>query len=181
MKPVDRSHPRANNKVFCSTQCQKQAYRPKQKQAWTKQNAKQAEKRSTYSPNKVKCLECNRYYHAPLRHVRYKHKITAEQYKELHGLFRGKGILSPSTRAKHQDATKDNPHVITENLIEKGKQTRYRPNQSNLGKYTRRPEHLELLRNLPQNYKKKTLTTSTRGQAIQSKETRVKTQDNGVR
>lgn len=52
----------------------------------------------------IQCLECGRWYRALGRHIDATHQVTAEQYKERHGLSVTKGLVSPELSRRHTEA-----------------------------------------------------------------------------
>lgn len=137
--------PKHNNQKFCSKQCSKLANYAKNKERWTRNNQQTSLENSKYSKGKIQCLECKRFFVSPMKHVRYKHNLTAREYKELHGLIVGRGIITDSLRARLQDAVSDNPHVI-DNLLIDGAKSRFVKGQKNLGHYIRSEEQKAWLR-----------------------------------
>lgn len=80
-----------------------------------------------YTPDgKVVCHICGKSFNAVLSHARQYHKISALDYKKEFGLDTTKGLLSDLTKQKHINAVNSNyDTVVIENLVNKGKETRY--------------------------------------------------------
>lgn len=75
--------------------------------------------------DKVVCGICNKSYKKLLSHVLQTHKLTGNEYREMFGLDKGVGLIAKDTKKRLQEAVKKNyDTVITENLINKGKNTR---------------------------------------------------------
>ena len=75
----------------------------------------------------VKCEICGEYFHRVISHVRQKHNISAIEYKEKFGFDKHKGICSKKSAMLSRQKTLDNYHrCITNNLLVKGKKTRFK-------------------------------------------------------
>lgn len=86
--------------------------------------------------NKIKCLECGRFFTRPLSHVWQVHGIDARTYKELHGLDVSKGIATDEYKERMREHTKKHyKKVVVDNLIGRGKKTRFTP--ETVPRYTR--------------------------------------------
>ena len=72
------------------------------------------------------CEICQKYFHRVMSHARQKHEMTAFEYKETFGLNNIKGICSKVSSEKTREATMSNfDKVITKNLLQNGKNTRF--------------------------------------------------------
>ena len=73
------------------------------------------------------CHICGRAFNKLLTHVKQRHKMTPEEYKETFGLENGKGIVSDKFREVARQNVLDNYDVVvTENLMNKGTKTRFK-------------------------------------------------------
>lgn len=73
-----------------------------------------------------RCHICGKSYKKVLSHVWQKHGMSAEEYKKKFGLDLNKGLICEETRKTLQQHIKNNYNkVVTENLINKGKNTRF--------------------------------------------------------
>lgn len=72
---------------------------------------------------KVECLECGQFFKRVGRHIYNSHGLTAYDYKKLHGLDTGAGLITPDDKERMQQHIKDNPKVI-KNLAN-GQATRF--------------------------------------------------------
>jgi len=74
-----------------------------------------------------KCELCNKYFHRVLSHVRQKHFMNEREYKIMFGFDVKKGITSQQSKQKSKEAVLKNfDKCITDNLIVKGKISRYK-------------------------------------------------------
>lgn len=77
------------------------------------------------------CHICGRAFDKLLSHVKQRHKISAEEYKEKFGLDNGKGVVSEKTRTVLQQKVMDNyDKVVVENLIKGGSATQFKNGHS---------------------------------------------------
>ena len=73
------------------------------------------------------CHICGRAFNKLLTHVKQRHKMTPEEYKETFGLENGKGLISEKTRTVLQQKVMDNyDKVVVENLIKGGSATQFK-------------------------------------------------------
>lgn len=81
-----------------------------------------------YSPDgKPICHICGKAYNKPLAHAWQIHGITEKEYKKEFGLDVTVGILSEESRALARKRVYENYDVaIAENLLKKGKNTRFK-------------------------------------------------------
>lgn len=80
-----------------------------------------------YAPDgKVVCHICGKAFDKVLKHAYQYHGILAVEYKKEFGLDLGKGLISDSTKRKHQIAVKKHYDVVVhQNLIKNGEKTRF--------------------------------------------------------
>ena len=72
------------------------------------------------------CEICGKHFHRVISHVRQKHQMTAFEYKETFGLNNIKGVCSQASSDKTRKATMSNfDKVVTKNLLQNGKNTRF--------------------------------------------------------
>lgn len=144
---MPRISPRANNKKFCTVECRK-AYtleHPSTAPSQTKE-ARDAYNRNRWNgkaEGKTKCEDCGGWYYGIAYHTTQRHGITAEDYKAMHGLNRGLGLLPQAVKERKARATRSNGTM--ENL-KAGAHTRYKPGDTRAGRYERRPQTLAMLR-----------------------------------
>ena len=81
-------------RIFCSGECRMLYHsrkHAKQSAQWLRD--KQDRLALIASPDKVKCLVCNRWYVQVGTHIRQRHGMSARQYRELYDLPVKRGIL----------------------------------------------------------------------------------------
>ena len=137
-----------NQKRYCDECVYKRT-----KERWTINNNKTMLQRGDYAPNKIQCLICHKYYRKPMSHAWQVHGTTAREYKDNYQLEQ-KGLIPDDDRKilrehvyKHKDI------VITQNLIKKGRKTRFKGGKDWDYNYKRKPETLKRLSTLNK-YKK---------------------------
>lgn len=80
---------------------------------------------------KLICHICGRAFKRLSSHAYNGHGITAYEYKEMFGLNNKEGLLIDSTKDKLREYSKANYEVvIKENLLSKGKKTRFKKGSS---------------------------------------------------
>ena len=100
---------------------------------------------ATQRPETLQCAICGLWYRKVASHVYYAHNTTARDYKKMLGLDNKKGLISSNMKATLQSyTTKYKDIVITQNLINRGKKTRYQ--KAHTQNYTRTPSQKERLR-----------------------------------
>lgn len=68
-------------------------------------------------------------YKKLLGHVWQMHGVSADEYKEMYGLDKNKGILCEETRKKHRENVINNyEKVVADNLLKKGQKSRFKEN-----------------------------------------------------
>lgn len=101
-------------------------------------------KYNKYEPNKIKCPFCKGYYKKLASHTTQRHQTNARELKKILGLDNKKGIVHPETRKILQEhVLKNKAKVIDQNLIQKGIETRFKP-QHKIN-YKRSPQTLARL------------------------------------
>jgi hypothetical protein len=145
-KPIERS-PRANNVKYCKT-CRIDAYKyTEYRTAW--QRTKRDRLAETVTTGKLKCFICGKYYRKPISHAYQVHGVNEREYKEALGLDHKKGLIPEDTREILRDHVKANYDVVVKkNLLTKGKRSRFKAGDTEIGKYTRSPETMERLKQL---------------------------------
>jgi len=143
-----------SGRKFCTQKCRDRQTSRKAywKQAKTDRNKHAKAKTREYEDGKNKCLLCEEvgikaYYHRVGSHVFYEHGMTAREYRKKFDLELKRGMLSPKllkvyqkNNAKHSDV------VVENNLIDKGKKSRFKKGQTGVGVYKRSHVTLERLR-----------------------------------
>ncbi len=125
--------PKTASAKYCSISCRKESEKPHRAQS---QKAKRILKAKFPNSNKIQCLICNSYYTKPMAHVWQVHGVSAREYKEHYGLTLGKGIIPENHKQILRDHVYDNKNqVIDINLIQKGTNTRLKPNNQVARKY----------------------------------------------
>lgn len=141
---ITRRSPQANNKKYCSTTCRNAHYRITNREHY---NQWQRNRTGAYAPHKIQCLICGKWYRKPLFHAYQIHHIDAYTYKKTYQLDTGKGLIPEDTRERLRQYTKDHARtVVYQNLITKGKKTRYKKGDKTLGTYERTSSQRERLR-----------------------------------
>lgn len=134
----------ANNVKFCSLACRNTFNRERNR---TRVNQWQRNRWGAYAPDKIQCLICGKWYYKPAQHTYQTHHVDAYSYKKAHELDTTKGLITEETRELLRQHAKDNaPIVIDQNLIAKGKRTRFQRGDKTLGTYQRTPSQLARLR-----------------------------------
>jgi len=118
-REIIKSSPKVNNVKFCSGTCRNKFY-------YIANNGKERQREiaGRFSPGKVECKLCGRFYHKIGAHVFMSHKLKAREYRKMIGEFLGVANMSPKSKELARKRVFENPECISENLIEKGKQTR---------------------------------------------------------
>lgn len=118
-KTIERKQ-KANNTKFCSVSCRNKSYQPRVS-LW--QQRKQDKIASIFSPNKIKCLICGRFYRQVGTHIVQRHGISARKYREEFELEVKKGILPQDLRELKGRQALENGTVSN---LEKGKVFRFK-------------------------------------------------------
>jgi len=130
-------------RTYCSKKCREKFTNKKfiqKNKEWQQNN------RGKYEEGKIQCIVCDKWYHQVCSHACQVHGLSSIEYKELAGKNRQKGILSQETyevRRKKNLETKD---IVWENLKE-GKKFWFKKGDHSIGRYERRPETVERLKN----------------------------------
>lgn len=76
---------------------------------------------------KIICHICGRSFHSLDMHINMSHDITVSDYKKEFGLNNSTGLRSEHVKNKLRQAVKENyEKVVTNNLIERGKENRFK-------------------------------------------------------
>ena len=136
---------KANNVKYCEA-CREEVYKYKEYRVTWQRNARDAKaKRDTIG--KIKCNYCKGYYKKSISHAWQVHGINERQYKDEAGLDHKKGIIVPETREILREHVQANYEIVVEkNLLQKGKRSRFRTGNPNIGKYERSPQTIERLK-----------------------------------
>ena len=95
------------------------------------------------------CEICGEAHHRLLRHVWLRHKISARDYKKMHGLPLKKGICSKETADKMREMIKSNfDSIVKANLLEKGAKHRFDKGNPGRTKDKIPPAEMERLKTL---------------------------------
>lgn len=92
---------------------------------------------------KLKCLECGKYFIRPASHVWQVHKLSAREYKELHGLDVKKGIATEEYKERMRK------HVFSNGTVDnlkKGACYRFVKGDKTLGTYKRSEQSMKRLK-----------------------------------
>lgn len=93
----------------------------------------------------VECLLCGHKGTSLGGHLRYKHKITAREYKDNFGLCHSQPLECENLTQRRREAVEENPQVI-DNLLEGGVETRFKEGCE--GNTSMPEQRLEILREL---------------------------------
>jgi hypothetical protein len=73
------------------------------------------------------CHICGKSFKKLLSHVWQKHELSAEEYKEMFGLEKRRGIMNEEAREVLRQRVKENYDlVVSQNLLKGGQQSRFR-------------------------------------------------------
>jgi hypothetical protein len=138
--------PYANNVKFCKD-CRVEVYKYKEyRSRWQRDRADRNAR--NYDARKLPCVVCGKYYIKPVAHAWQIHQVDAVQYKEYAGLDKGRGVIPEYHREiLREHALKNRDKVINENLLIKGRKSRFTKGDERVGRYTRSPQTLERLKN----------------------------------
>lgn len=90
-----------------------------------------------------------------MSHAWQRHSVLAREYKDTFGIEQGKGLIDSEQREILREHVKQNADiVIKKNLVNKGRMTRFKKGDSEIGRYKRSAETLEKLRVLYKKTKK---------------------------
>jgi len=141
---VVRNNPRANNKKFCSKDCQHLNYQTvNAERIRADRDERNHAKYNQYEVGKEQCIICDGWFWAVCHHVAHRHKIGHRTYKRMIGADVGKGRLPERTKRIKRVYVFGNGTV--ENL-KKGIQTRYKKGQKGVGVYQRSKETINRLK-----------------------------------
>ena len=91
----------------------------------------------------IMCMLCGEWFQTLVSHLKFKHKMTATEYKEMQGLDRTKGLTSTSYKERNAKRVKD-LGIYLKNL-ENGKKSRFVKGDKRAGNYERSDETKERL------------------------------------
>jgi predicted transcriptional regulator len=120
-KPLNKAK---RQRTFCSTPCRQKDTNKRHYQrtkAW--QKAERDRKASIWSPDKLKCKICKRYYVQVGTHVYYEHGLTAREYREQYNLPVKRGVVPRWYREQKGNQALENK---TYKNLESGKRYRYK-------------------------------------------------------
>lgn len=141
--------PHANNVKYCKP-CRAEVYKYIE---YRKEYGRR--RRGMQANGKLQCLICMRWYRKVLSHVWQCHGVLAHEYKDTFGIEQGKGLIDSEQREALREHVKANADVVVKNnLINKGKMTRFKKGDREIGRYKRSAETLEKLRVLYKKTKK---------------------------
>ena len=147
----------SKQKKYCGEKCRTKFYNKKHYNP-ERQKAYLDKKRQENIEGLIQCKICDKYYKFLGPHVRQTHKITLDEYKEEFGLNKTKSLITEEIKKiKREYVKKIYPEVVENNLIKKGRKTRYIKGDIRAGNYERREETLKVLRQ--QSFVKKKLYT----------------------
>ncbi len=111
-------------RTFCSAKCRTKANYQKHKEYRKEYSRKHWEKNSgKYSPDKLQCKICGKWFIQLGTHIVQKHSLTAREYREEYNLPVKRGIIPKWYREKKANLCRENK--TWKNLI-KGKEYRYK-------------------------------------------------------
>lgn len=131
---------------FCSKKCRDKFHNKKNYNS-EKQRFYLDRKRQKNTEGLIQCSICGKYYKFLDPHLRQTHKMSVKEYKEEYGINRSRGLITNEIKKIKRDYVKETyPKIIENNLIKKGKKTRFVKGDKTLGKYKRREETLQTLK-----------------------------------
>ena len=137
---------------YCSKTCRKKETAKRYKNADKETKKKRAnyqrklddDKANVYSPDKIKCLVCGRYYTQVGSHAVLRHGFeTAREYREHFGLVVKRGTVPKWYRKQKGDQAIENG---TAKNLKKGKRYRFNKGQKGVGVYQRSNQTLRRLK-----------------------------------
>lgn len=141
---VDKSHPKANHKKYCSKQCQNLHYKEvNAERIKAVTNRLNHAKYDKYEQGKERCIICDGWYWSVCQHAVQRHKISAKDYKRMIGADVGKGRIPKRLKRLKREYVFENGTV--ENL-KKGAHMRYKKGDTRAGRYERSEETMARLK-----------------------------------
>lgn len=136
------SNGKNNNVKYCSKSCSDLFNYEKRKEAWTQRNRNKYNK---IGADKRQCPYCNGWYMKLAAHTVQRHGVQHAELKDELGLDRKKGLVPEWHSKLLRQYVSDNAElVVNKNLIEKGKDTRFK--KGHTINYKRSKQTLERLR-----------------------------------
>lgn len=108
----------ANNIKYCSAKCRESTYKEYRKK-WQDNN------RAKYANGKLECLICNGWFYKICSHTWQTHGVDNRAYKKMFGIDLGKGLVSEAYKQHKREMVKNNPQIISNNLLKAGKASRF--------------------------------------------------------
>jgi len=131
-----------HNIKFCSILCRNRSYQPRV----TEWHRKYRDKVAIGGDNKVKCIECGKWYIQVGSHVVQRHGFeTAREYRVHFDIDRKRGLTAGDYRRRKGQAVFQNGTVSN---LEKGKKYRFVDNDPRAGRYTRSKQTMDRLKKL---------------------------------
>lgn len=133
---IERTHHKANNVHYCEP-CRAVVQQEQARRRWTKSNRKTGLRvYGQKALNKVKCPYCEGYYTRLASHTVQVHGINARAIKQELGqpVSRGLVFVEEYKENLRTKVAENYDKVVVENLIEKGRSTRYVDGHKSLSK-----------------------------------------------
>lgn len=111
-------------RTYCSEKCRNKYFNLKYRE---EHKLWQRNRRGEYSPDKVMCLICEKWYVQVGSHITQRHGMTAREYREEYELPVKRGIIPLWFKKMKGDQAKENGTV---NNLKKGKKFWYRDGDS---------------------------------------------------
>jgi len=136
--------PSNRHRTYCSKKCSQKEYTQRYKEKRTNwQRKKRDREAAKFSPLKVQCLVCGKYYVQVCTHVLQVHKITARRYKQEFGLDVKKGRVPKWYRFKKGLQAIENETYLN---LKSGEKYWFKKGDKEVGKYERSNETMERLK-----------------------------------
>lgn len=131
---------------YCSETCRTKANNKKYAKQRAEWQRRRKDELAGYDPGKIMCLICGHYYTQVGTHIVQRHNMTAREYRKQYGYNLKRGQLPPDYRELKAKRVKDTWNKVKDNLLVKGKASRFKKGAPGIGLYERQPETLENLR-----------------------------------
>lgn len=138
LSPI-KANGKNNNVKYCSKVCRDVYTYEKRRAIWTARNRDRYNKPGT---DKRKCPYCMGYYLKLAAHTVQRHGVTHDVLKDDLGLDKGKGLVPEWHKEQLRDKVSED--VIVNNLLKKGKKSRFK--KGHTMNYVRSRETMERLR-----------------------------------
>src|SRR3990167_10156960 len=92
-------------RTYCGKKCRNKSYSKRystQRKQWAR------DKRGQFSPDKLRCILCSKWYIQVSSHVKQVHKYSAREYKEMHDLPLSRGVIPKWYRKLKGDQALEN-------------------------------------------------------------------------